>query len=128
MKAVLSYLDNYILIQDFSCNEYDSSYIGFNIKVKSGEWTGFETGCESLISDWNEWIENLKRLFSFEVSAVDFQEVGYGGTIHIEMDSLGHIIVSGKIYGSGMEHSLEFTFQADQTVLGAFIKQLEDLR
>lgn len=44
------------------------------------------------------------------------------------MDSLGYITVSGKVYGSAMEHSIEFTFQADQTVLGEFIKQLEDLR
>ena len=90
-------------------------------------WTGFATGCESMKKDWNNQINNLKRLYAFEVETVDFQEVGYGGTIHFEMDLTGHITVRGQIYGSAREHSLEFSFSADQTVLDEFIKQLEKM-
>lgn len=128
MKATFCYLDNCIEIQDFKHNEYDSSYILFDLKVISGMWSGYATGCESLLSEWQIWIDNLKRLYSFEIASVDFQEVGYGGTIHFEMDATGHIKVSGKIYGRAMEHSLEFIFAADQTALENFIKQLEQLK
>lgn len=132
MSAKLEYCGNKIEIVNFhhsvedelSGNPYNCS---FDIRVKSGLFSGFADGCEYDYKEWKIFVRQLKELFLFKTNKVVFQEIGYGGKISFIADSLGHIEVSGIIYGEAISHSLQFEFMTDQTVFLPFIKELEKL-
>jgi hypothetical protein len=54
-------------------------------------------------------------------------EIGLGSTVVFRMDNLGHIDISGVIYGEAKEQSLTFAFEIGQTALYNFIGELKNL-
>jgi len=47
--------------------------------------------------------------------------------VKFEADKIGHITVSGEIFGKAMVHSLKFYFTTDQFVLKQFISELQNM-
>lgn len=132
MDAKFIYCDNLFEIQDFIHDE-ESERTGnpynctFKIKVISNSFSGVAEGCEYDYKEWKKFVEQLDDLRNFKTNEVTLQEIGYGGTVRFIGDKLGHIEVSGLIYGEHMTHSLQFEFTADQTALLSFIRELENL-
>lgn len=132
MKAGFDYCDNTFEILNFvhsfedemNGNPYNCS---FDIKVKSGLFSGYADGCEYDYKEWKKFITQLEDLYCFKTKEVKLSEIGYGSSIIFRNDNVGHIDISGVIYGDAMEHSLKFVFKADQTVLPEFISQLKNL-
>lgn len=132
MGAKLEYCGNLIEIVDFrhcvedekSGNPYNCS---FNIRIVSGMFSGVADGCECDYKEWKKFIKQLNDLILFKASEVIFQEIGYGGQISFKGDKLGHIEVSGLVYGNAMSHSLQFSFMTDQTAFPSFINELQKL-
>lgn len=64
-------------------------------------------------------------MYLFKRSSVELKDICYGTNVLFSMDKLGHIDVSGTIYGEAMIHEMKFEFHIDQTVLPPFIKVLK---
>lgn len=132
MKAKLFYCGNLIEIMDFQHNVEDeidgNPYnCSFSMKVVSGMFSGFADGCEYDYKEWKKFVNELEALYLFKTDKAELLEIGYGGNVLFLNDGLGHICVSGKIYGNGMTQSLEFEFEVDQTALPMFIEELKKL-
>lgn len=130
MNAGFEYLGNSLEIINFkhyideelSGNPYNCS---FDIKVVSGMFSGYADGCEYDYKQWKSFIHQLEDVYDFKSDCAQMLEIGYGSKIVFKSDKMGHISVSGKIYGNAMEQSLEFCFHIDQTVLLKFIQELK---
>lgn len=130
MNAKLEYCGNSIEIMNFvhhieeetAGNPYNCS---FDMKIISGSFSGIADKCEYDHKEWLELVEQLKELALNKRNKVVMQEIGYGNKIIFDGDRLGHITVSGTVYGDAMTHSLTFEFQTDQTVFPSFIDQLQ---
>jgi len=70
------------------------------------------------------FIREVKDLYDFKRKIVELDDICYGSKIIFEMNNLGHVEISGTIYGRAKEHSLEFEFTTDQTVLLPFYEAL----
>lgn len=131
MTAEFEYAGNSLEVFDYKYleeeayrgNPYNSS---FKIKVVSDGFSGVAE-CEYDRREWDNFIVQLELLNDFKLNEVVFKDICYGSTISFIMDAVGHLIVSGMIYGSGMSQSLKFEFSADQTVLAQFICDLREL-
>ncbi len=132
MKAKLEYCGNLIEIIDFhhyiedemAGNPYNCT---FNIRIISGVFSGLADGCEYDYKEWKKFIEQLNDLILFKTNEAILYEIGYGGKISFKGDKLGHIKISGLVYGNAMSHSLQFEFMTDQTVFHSFINELRNL-
>ena len=126
MEAKLEYCGDYITIRDFhhyiddekNGNPYNCS---FDVIVKSGVFAGIADGCEYDYKELQKFIEELEELISFKRKDVTFSEIGYGNKIEFNRDRLGHVEVSGEIWGDAGSHVLKFEFITDQTVFPKFI-------
>lgn len=78
-------------------------------------------------SKWEQFVRQMELFYQFKCDKLEFKDISYGSKISFEMDACGHFAVKGKIYGVHMTHSLEFEFDADQTVLPEFINGLKKL-
>lgn len=130
MTARLEYLGNLFEINSFVHSEEDEQSgnpynCSFNISVISGKFSGFAEGCEYDYKEWKKFVRQLEALYNFELNEVKLNEIGYGSTVTFAGDQLGHLEISGIIYGDAMEQSLTFCFVSDQTVLKDFITQLK---
>ena len=132
MEPRLEYFGNYIEIRNFihciddekNGNPYNCS---FDIKVKSGAFSGVADGCEYDYKELQKLIEALENLTSFNVKEFNFIEIGYGNKIVFVCDKIGHIKVYGEIRGDSGKQFLKFEFMTDQTVFSSFIKELKSL-
>lgn len=130
MDAGISYLENQFKIVNFkhhikdelSGNPYNCS---FDIKVVSGLFSGYAEGCEYDYKEWKNFIQQLENIYNLKSDYAEISEICYGSKIIFKSDYRGHIEVSGKIFGKAMKHTLEFCFDADQTVLPKFIMELK---
>lgn len=128
MEAELTYLQNGIRIFDFEHYPEDAKMGNpyntfFRIAITSGGFSG--------VSSWEYDLKNLKKfcsemreLYDFKSSEVDFSDIRYGSKITFSMGKLGGITVSGNVFGGGGKHRLEFTFDADQTVIPRFVNKI----
>ena len=101
-------------------------YFTFNIKIKSGEFSGSSNFCipkfeiikigDALSKMYNE----LKGFCEIK----DFDSDAY---IRLDMDKFGHMFIFGQIGGSHEDHFMKFKFTSDQTVLDKFINIIEKL-
>ena len=66
-------------------------------------------------------------MYDFKKQIVTFNDICYGSSVKFEADKTGHITVSGEIFGKSMEHSLNFSFMIDQSVLNKFISELQNM-
>lgn len=96
------------------------------MKVVSGDFIGIAE-CEYDRKEWNRFVLELEQLYRFEKKEVIFKDICYGSEILFAIDDIGHINVKGLIYGLHMTHSMEFEFDADQTILPIFIGSLKEL-
>ena len=74
-----------------------------------------------------KFVEELLEMYNFKKQIVMLNDICYGSTVNFEADKIGHIIVSGEIFGKSMEHSLKFYFMIDQSVLNKFISELQNM-
>lgn len=132
MKAKLEYCGNIIEIVNFY-HSLEDEKIGnpyncsFDMRIVSGMFSGFADGCEYDYKEWKKFVVQLKSLSSSQTKEVILREIGYGGKIKFLGDGLGHIDVSGLVYGDAMSHSLQFEFMIDQTALSSFLSELQKL-
>ena len=131
-SATLTFDDNKLEIIDFehyaSDEEAGNPYnCYFRIKALSDGFSALSAGCEYDSKALKRFIKELDELIDFKREAVHFEEYGYGSTITFSGDGMGHIKVSGVIYGEHRSQSLLFEFMTDQTVYPSFIKELRNL-
>lgn len=125
--AELRYENNYLKIKNFVHHQKDIYYNTlFDLEVCSGDFCG-TAPCEYCFAEFKKFIDSLDSIYQFKKTTAKLDEIGYGSKVIFQADKIGHIEVSGEIFGNGMIHSLKFSFNADQTVLGDFIKQLRKL-
>lgn len=128
MNALLEFGENYIEFDDLrfypeemnSGNPYNCTV---NIKVKSNGFMGVSP-CEFDMHNLIDFANGLKKMYDFKTKEVEIQEIGYGGKLHFSADNIGHISISGDIFGEAMTNELKFEFEADQTALMHFISEL----
>lgn len=103
-------------------NPYNTTFM---MKVVSACFVGMgEWECD--IEDLVEFIEELSNMYGFKSKHARLESQGYDSYIEFEMNSLGHMVVSGNLVG-GVMNSLTFAFEADQASLYMFIKELNTL-
>lgn len=129
MLSVLNYCENSLAISDFvhyqadveAGNPYNTS---FNIAIVSGPFSGFGP-FECDIKDFIAFTREINELYEFHRIEVKLQDICYGSHVNFEMDRIGHLIVSGEIFGNATIQSLKFEFEADQTALKPFADSLK---
>jgi hypothetical protein len=118
-QLIISNID--VSYEDFhNGNPYNTT---FNVKVISGDFSGVSQ-FECNIKEFINFVEQIKALYDFKLKQVDLDDICYGSNIHFSLDKMGHITISGKIYGNAMEHSLTFMFTTDQTSIEIFCNSL----
>jgi hypothetical protein len=130
--AKLEYGGNFFEINNFfhsvederSGNPYNCA---FSMRVESDGFAGEAVGCECDYKDIKDLAKELRELAGFKTREVVFKELAYDSEIRFTGDGLGHITVSGTLYGDMALQSLKFSFETDQTVYPAFICSLERL-
>lgn len=130
MNARLEYNGNFLEICNFyhypgdigSGNPYNSI---FDLRVKIGEFSGIGDG-ECDIKEFREFIGELQELYEFKRSSVKLTQIGGSDTeAEFILEKTGKIAVYGTA-DNGV-NKLEFEFEADQTVLPGFIKELREI-
>lgn len=102
------------------------SYFTFNMKVKSGDFSGASNFCISkeLILSTIEKLTEMHKELNGSCEITDSDSDAY---ITFNMDKLGHMIVYGQIGGSHEEHFMKFKYDTDQTVLEKIILLFKEL-
>ena len=128
MTAMLEYGGNSLKIADFMYVPEDPEpyNCSFNMLVKSGLWAGCAVGCECGYLTIKAFADELSALYDFQKQAVAF-DAGYGNCLLFAMNGMGHLTISGEIHGNAGACYMKFCFQADQTVLQDFIRQLKKM-
>lgn len=125
--AKLMYEDNYLIINNFI---YHQKYIcyntSFDLEIHSSSFSGVAP-CEYDIKEFRGFVQELLEMYEFKKQIVTLNDICYGSNVKFEADKTGHITVSGEIFGKAMEHSLKFSFVADQFVLKQFISELQNM-
>lgn len=91
-------------------------YLTYNIKIKSGEFSGASNFCMSR-DNVVMLIEELTKMHNELKGSCELKDYDSDANIIIEMDKLGHLFIYGQIGGSHEEQSLKFKMNSDQTVL-----------
>ena len=125
--AKLIYGDNHLIINNFVYHQKDIYYnTSFDLEVRSGYFSGVAP-CEYDMKEFRRFVQELLEMYNFKKQIVVLNDICYGSNVKFEADKTGHITVSGEIFGKAMEHSLKFSFVADQFVLKQFISQLQNM-
>lgn len=129
--ARLEYGDNFLEISGFSHSRSDAEAENpyntfFLLRVRSGDFCG-TAPCEYDIAEFRRFADEMRELYEFRRDSVILDEICYGSKVTFAADGHGHISLSGVIYGRGALHSMKFEFDADQTVLDGFIKEINEL-
>ena len=101
-------------------NPYNTT---FNVNVTSGGFSGFSK-FEYDFKEFILFIKAIKDLCTFKIQIVELKDICYGSEIRFSLDKMGHVNVSGTVYGKAVEHTLIFTFNTDQTALVPFSNAL----
>ena len=125
--AKLLYEDNYLIFNNFIHHQKDIYYnTSFDLEIRSGSFGGVAP-CEYDIKELRKFIQDLSEMCEFKKQVVIFNDICYGSNVKFEADKIGHINVSGEIFGKAMDHSLKFSFVVDQAVLNQFISELQNM-
>lgn len=125
--AKLIYEDNYLMINNFIYHQQDIYYnTSFDLEIRSGSFSGVAP-CEYDIKEFRKFVEELLEMYDFKKQIVTLNDICYGSSVKFEADKIGHINVSGEVFGKAMEHSLKFSFMIDQSVLDKFISELQNI-
>lgn len=132
MNARFEFGDNFLEIANFNHyseeaergNQYNTL---FDLRVQSmdGKFTGvgdFEVDIKEMV----QFAGELEEMYSLKRSSVKLESlIGYEQEFELIMQRTGKITVYGTI--TNFTHSMEFEFEADQTALPSFIKQLREM-
>ena len=125
--AKLIYEDNYLIINNFVYHQKDVYYnTSFDLEIRSGSFCGVAP-CEYDIKEFRKFVQELLEMYNFKKQIVMFNDICYGSSVKFEADKIGHITVSGEIFGKEMVHSLKFYFTTDRFVLKQFISELQNM-
>ena len=126
-QAELRYEDNFIRIDRFV--RYDPGAYHdaeFDLAVCSDGFGGIAP-CECRSEELIQLADELAEMYDFARKEVLLQDRLYKSCVKFELQRTGRVSVSGKIYSHHCDQSLEFVFEADQTVLRSFAAQLRTL-
>ena len=131
MKAEFIDQCNSIRIENFTFypnelrrgNPYNTTFLVF---VTSGSFSGFGD-CECDIKKFKRFVLELQDMYDFKRNSVVFKDICYGSEIVFTMSKLGSIEAKGTVYADGMQHSLTFCFNTDQSVFLPFIRKLKKM-
>ena len=127
--AEIKYGDNLLTIEYFKTypeeaergNPYNTTFL---IRIISGAFSGY-ADCEYDIKEFSKFINQLEEVYFFKRSEATLSDICYGSEVLFCSDRLGHLEISGTIFGEAAIQSLTFSFVADQTCLGDFIRTLK---
>ena len=106
---------------------YDvDNYFTFNIKIKSGEFSGISNFC-IFNKDIIVYIKLLSTMSNELKGACKITDSDSDSYITIEMQKFGHICISGQIGGSHEDHSVKFKYISDQTILDNLINTFKEV-
>ena len=130
-EARLEYARDGLEITEFRHFKEDEAYgnpynCTFDLHVRSGNFTGYAEGCEYDYKELQRFTRQLEDLYLFKTDRVELKEIGYGSTVLFEGDGVGHISISGTLFGHAKRQVLQFEFTVDQTALPPFIDQLKE--
>ena len=100
-------------------------YFTFNIKIKSGEFSGSSNFCiskEKVIST----IETLTEMYNTFAGSCAIKDYDSDSHICLEMGKFGQINLYGQIGGSHEDHNMRFKYILDQTILPNLIQIFRD--
>ena len=98
----------------------------FHLSVHSGEFAGSGPfTCD--IVDFCRFAGETDELYRFCRECAELADTEYGSRLSLRMSRTGQLTVSGTVIGSAAEHTLTFTFAADQTALLPFCTALDGL-
>lgn len=130
MSARLEFGKNFLEITNFKhFSEVGGSQYNtlFDLRVQScdGKFVGVGD-CEDDIKSIRQLADELQMMYDLKLDAVKYRDAyGFGSDIEFTLSNNGHITVSGTVIN--FVHSLEFEFEADQTVLPSFINELNKM-
>lgn len=129
MNARFEFGNNFFEIANFVHNSEEAERGNqyntlFDLRVQSmdGRFTGvgdFEIDIEEMV----QFADELEEMYALKRESVKLE--GYEQEIEFIMQKTGQITVYGTI--TNFDHSMEFEFEADQTALPPFIKQLREI-
>ena len=128
-SATIRYNENLFSIEYFKTypnevergNPYNTT---FSIRVVSGAFCGYAS-CEYDIKEFSRFVNEMEEIYSFKRSKAELNDICYGSKVVFEADKIGHLEISGEIFGEAAEQSLVFRFKADQTCLKDFIQTIK---
>ncbi len=104
-------------------NAYNTSFL---IRIISEDFSGVgEFECD--IKEFRKFAEEINELFELKRFEVLFKEICYGSTIKFKINRIGHLEISGEIFGTHMLQCLKFSFIADQTSLNGFADSIKHI-
>jgi hypothetical protein len=131
MDAGFEYCGNSFEILNFVHTKNDDPYYPdctFDLKVVSRRFAGYATGYELEYEELKSFIRELDDLYQFKTQKVELPGVDHQRShVEFQMDKGGRLSISGTIWDLATFQSLEFSFEADQTILPPFISKLNNL-
>lgn len=131
MSARLEFNGNLLEITNFK--HFPENAVGgsqyntlFDLRIQScdGKFTGVGD-CEDDIKRIAQLADDLQKMYELKLDAVKYRDAFGSAEIEFILSKNGHITVSGTVIN--FVHSMEFEFEADQTALPPFIKQLGEM-
>lgn len=104
-------------------NPYNTTFF---VKIVSDDFSGVGD-CEYDISEFRKFAKEINELYEFKRFEVLFKDICYGSTIEFKLDKMGHLEISGEIFGMHALQSMKFSFIADQTSLKGFADSLKKI-
>ena len=106
---------------------YDiDGYITFRIKVISNGFSGMSNFCIAKL-DIDNIQKKLQSIAEKLEGSVVISDMDSDSFLKLELKEHGQLVCSGELGGSHRDHSIKFSFQADQTILAIlknYIKKL----
>ena len=138
MSAKFSMGRNCVEIFDFWCNDRESNDpYGTEFKVRvcsNGEDNYGESEEEYVgtgswmcgIEEVRNFVGQLDEMNHLQGKHAEIKDVSDGGRLCFDLDRMGHVQVSGTLFGVYGIQSLKFEFTGDQTALGPFLDGLRE--
>lgn len=128
MEANFAFDGNYVKIFDFFYDgiEWSPFDTSFKVSVLSNGFAG-EGPWECGIESFRAFVDALEGMHHLRAARAELNSFSYDSHISFVLDHLGHICVSGTLFGPHEDQHVTFEFTADQTILDPFIKGLQQL-
>ena len=118
---------NCVEIFDFWCNDRESNDpygTEFKVRVCSNGEDNYGEMCG--IEEVRNFVGQLDEMNHLQGKHAEIKDVSYGGRLCFNLDRMGHVQVSGTLFGVYGIQSLKFEFTGDQTALGPFLDGLRE--